>query len=230
MDEIKRDFNKLLNDSPIDDANRANSQSHIEGLVAEELLEAQSGSIHTDKSYLTIRIKDASIKSIKERMGRWVSLRNDVLLRSDGTQSKAKASAQNVKERSLVEESEEAKSQARETYMRNNHYSDLRSEFDQTKELYESMRAEMGGKPPVRRKLVFYIVSILLIGVIEWFINYSTFNIKYPPGVAFGATVLIALSIAFASHFHGALIKQRVALFGESRHVRDKNQVLITQA
>jgi hypothetical protein len=229
MDELINDFKKLLNDSPIDEANRAQAQSHIEGLVKEELNECQQGFINTDKRLLTIRIKDAATRSIKERMSRWVQLRNDVLLRTSTLKSKSKSSEVDSKERELIEQAEEAKATARENYMRNHDYNNRRSEFDKANTLYEAMSAEMGGKPPVKPKLWFYVFSILLIGFVEWFINYSTFNYKYPSGIAFGITILVALAIAIASHFHGALIKQRLALFASHRTGREKRQIIYYQ-
>jgi len=229
MEELTTDFKKLLNDTPIDEANRAQAQSHIEGLVKEELNECQQGFINTDKGLLTIRIKDGATRSIKERMSRWVQLRNDVLLRTKALESKSKSSEVDSKERGLIEQAEEAKSAARENYMRNHDYSNRRSEYDKANSLYETMNAEMGGKPPVKRKLWLYVFSILLIGFVEWFINYSTFNYKYPSGIAFGITILVALAIAIASHFHGALIKQRPALFASHRTGSEKRQIIYYQ-
>jgi hypothetical protein len=229
MEELTNDFKKLLNDSPIDEANRAQAQSHIEGLVKEELHEGQQGFINTDKGLLTIRIKDAATSSIKKRMSRWVESRNDVILRTQTLKSKSRSSEVDNKERELIELAEEAKTSARENYMRNHDYNNRRNEFDKASSLYDTMNAEMGGKPPVKSKLGFYVFSILLIGFVEWFINFSTFTYKYPSGIAFGITVLVALSIAIASHYHGALIKQRLALFASHRKGSEKRQVIYYQ-
>ncbi|MBQ4832191.1 hypothetical protein J8L70_02960 [Pseudoalteromonas sp. MMG010] len=230
MDELKNDFNKLLNDSPIDNANRVQSKEHIELIVAEDVKEAQTGHINTDKNTLSFRIKDATISAIKDRLGRWISERNDAVLRAKAKHSESSASGVDQKSRELHQEAEDAKAKARDQFMQKNHYSDKRREYEQTKQRYENMQAEMGGKPPVPKRMVLYVISILVIGFVEWFINYSTFNIKYPPGLAAGATMIVALSIAFASHFHGALIKQRVALFAPHRTDTEKRHVLIYQS
>lgn len=229
MEELTKDYKRLLNDTPIDDANRAQSQNHITGLVGEELKEAKQGFIHTDKSLLTIRIKAAATNSIQERMSRWVHLRNDVLLRTKALQTKSKSSHIDIKEQELSERAEEEKSSTKDSYMRNHNYTNRHDELEKAKSLYEKMNAELGGKPPVKRRLWLYMISILLIGFVEWFINYSTFNYKYPTGIAFGITVLVALAIAIASHFHGGLIKQRQALFAPHRTPSDKRQVLLYQ-
>lgn len=231
MDELNTDFEKLINGSPVDEANRHQNQEHLARLVDEEIKEATSSQvIHTDRQYRTSRMADAALKGVEERLGRWAQERNDFLTRANQTKEKGKASEADIKQKQILEEKEEKKAQAKEEYMRNNHYSDLHANYTQTKSRFENMRSEMGGKPPVAKKTMMYVVSILFIGVIEWFINYSTFDAKYPSGIAFGATILIALSIAFASHFHGALLKQRVALFAAHRAKTEKRQELIKQA
>lgn len=230
MQDLKLTFEKLINDSPIDEANRHHDKDHISQLVSEELAESSNGVIHTNKSYRTHKIEDAAIQNIKDSLGRWVQQRNDCVLKAKSKKTDNKNSETDIKIKKLVDDREEQKSQARDEFMRDNNYSDLKSDFEQTKFRFESMKGEMGGKPPVKGKKLIYILSIMMIGFIEWFINYSTFNIKYPSGIAFGATVLIALSIALASHFHGALLKQRVSLFAPHRKSTDKNQVLIKQS
>ena len=229
MENIIKDFDKLMGDSPIDDARRHQNKDHISKLVEEEISEAKSGIIYTDKEYRTHKVKEASISGIQERIGRWLNLKSDVVLRIQTKMGQALNSQLDTKEREMSAEAEEAKSQAKEEYIRNNHYSDLKSEHENSKNFYENMRAEMGGKPPVKPKLFVYLFVILMIGFIEWFVNYSTFNIKYPPGIAFGATVLIALAIAVASHFHGGLLKQRVALFAPHRPANEKRHVIYIQ-
>lgn len=230
MDQLVNEFETLINDSPIDEAIRHQNEEHIKRLVDEEVVEAKSnGVINTDRSYKTSRISNAAVAPIIERMGRWVNVRNDLVVKLLGKRDKNKASEADSKQRQLLNEKEEKKSQSREQYMHDTHYTDLESSYKRAKERFETMRDEHGGKPPVKRKTWLYGISILGIGFIEWFINYSTFNSKYPEGIAFGATILIALAVAFASHFHGALLKQRVALFGPDRSVSQKRQELIRQ-
>ena len=228
-ENLVKEVEVLINETPVDNANRTRSQSFISELVQEEIQEAKSGIIHTDKNYLTFRIRDAATTLVKERISRWNSKKNDLLLRINNQLNSLGASELVNKELSLTEQYEENRSLAREEFMRNYHYADKKSDYEHSKTRYETMRNEIGGKPPVKRKIVLYAVSILLIGAVEWFINYSTFRFKYAPGVAAGSTILIALAIAFASHFHGALVKQRVALFAKHRSGKEKRQVLFTQ-
>lgn len=64
----------------------------------------------------------------------------------------------------------------------------------------------------------------------ELMLNYETFNAKYAPGIATIFTIICALCIALASHFHGLLLKQRLSLFAKFRRKEEKRQVLIIQS
>jgi hypothetical protein len=231
MEDLKLSIEKLINESPVDEATRHHDKTHITNLVQEDIEEiGQSGVLHTDKNYRTHRIEEAAIGSIRDRLGRWASTRNDLVLKAKGTLAKQSTSELDVNKRKLTEEMEDTKSKAKDSYMRDNNYADLKANFDSTKRRYDDMRAELAGKPPVQNRTWLYAMAIMLVGFIEWFVNYSTFSTKYPPGIAFGATILIALSIALASHFHGGLLKQRLALF--ARHVKksEKRQVILKQS
>lgn len=230
MEDLRLSIDKLINESPVDEATRHHDKSHIAELVNEDVKEASSGILHTDKKYRTHRIEEAAIGSIKDRLGRWASQRNDLVLKAKGVIDKQSNSELDLNKRKLHEKMEDMKSKARDSFMRDNNYSDNKSAYETAKNRFETMRAELGGKPPVKSRMWLYIIAIMLIGFIEWFVNYSTFSTKYPPGIAFGATVLIALSIALASHFHGSLLKQRLALFSRSRKKEEKRQVILYQA
>ncbi len=228
--DLQTQSQKLLNDSPVEEANRYFTKNHFDNLISEELDEVGEGVLHTNKDYHTLKMVDASINGIKSTLAKWASQRNDFMHKVEQLKTKNRNSEQHVKHQKLVDEREDQKAKSKEQFMRDNHYQDKKLEHDQTKQRYETMFAELGGKPPVRKRVWVYALSIMFIGAIEWFINFSTFNIKYPEGIAFGATVLVALAIAIASHLHGALLKQRVALFAPHRKKADKNQVLVVQS
>ncbi len=230
MMELKTQSEQLLNDSPVEEANRYFTKNHFEALIGEEIAEVSDGVLHTNKDHHTLKMVDAAINGIKGTLGKWASSRNDFLHKVELLKTRNKNSEQHVKHQKLVDEREDQKVKAKEQFMRDNHYMDKKLEHDQTRLRYETMFTELGGKPPVRKKIAVYLFSILFIGAIEWFINFSTFNIKYPAGIAFGATILVAMSIAIASHLHGALLKQRVALFAPHRKQADKRQVVLVQS
>ena len=54
--DLIRQVESLINESPIDNANLAQTRLHIEELVQEEVQEARQGVVQTNKKYLTFRI------------------------------------------------------------------------------------------------------------------------------------------------------------------------------
>ena len=162
-ENIIGEIDVLINETPIDHANRARSQSFISELVQEEVQEAKSGKIHTDKNYLTFRIRDAATTLIKERMSRWDFKKNDLLLRVNNQLGASGASELVNKELTLTEQYEENKSLARDEFIRDNHFADKKSDYEHSKTRYETMRNEVGGKPPVKRKILLYILSLIHI-------------------------------------------------------------------
>lgn len=229
LDKLKTAIEKLLTALPTDSARAYQSSDHISDLVEEDLNDSKSGIVNTDKLYRTMRIRQAAINNVANSIGRWVKGRNDLVLMCLSRKNNSRDSDLDSTQQGLVTEREKQKSKINEIFSYDNNYGDKKADYEVSKQRFKKMRTEMGGKPPVRQKIMIYMISISLIGLIEWFINYSTFNIKYPSGIAFGATVIIALSIALASHFHGALLKQRTALFASHRKKEDKRQEIIKQ-
>jgi hypothetical protein len=231
MEEIILKIQALIKESPVEDATKHHDKSHIKKLVDEDLSDvSDSGFLNTDKYYLTRTIRRAAVESIKENLGQWVSKRNQVIIESKKILSTSTNSELDSNKAQIEKEQRATKAKIENEFIRDNQYSDIKAQHELSKKRYTDMRAEMGGKPPVQSKFLLYVIAILLIGFIEWFINYSTFSSMYPPGIAFGATIIIALSIALASHFHGALLKQRLSLFAKHRAPDFKLQVILVQA
>jgi hypothetical protein len=64
-----------------------------------------------------------------------------------------------------------------------------------------------------------YAALLLGVGAAEWMVNYETFlNFTEVPLMAAGATILVALAVAFAAHFHGTMFKGHQHFFGD--HVK----------
>jgi hypothetical protein len=90
---------------------------------------------------------------------------------------------------------------------------------------FEQLRTLNGGSFPLNLSPVLYVVPLILLGVGEWYVNYSTFAAKLVPAFAIAATLLVAAVFAATSHVHGAFIKQISELMNPSveyHHVRDR--------
>ncbi len=70
------------------------------------------------------------------------------------------------------------------------------------------MRRVNGGGFPRNIPSALYIIPLVLVGIAEWYVNFSTFAAMFIPVFAISATVIVAVVFAWASHMHGAYLKQ----------------------
>ena len=75
---------------------------------------------------------------------------------------------------------------------------------------FEMLR--MGGAYPRNISPVIYGAPLILVGIAEWYVNFSTFSEIFIPVFAIAATVIVAAVFAWASHLHGAYVKQLSAI------------------
>jgi hypothetical protein len=75
-----------------------------------------------------------------------------------------------------------------------------------TNRQFEMLR--MGGAYPRNISPAIYILPLILVGIAEWYVNFSTFSEIFIPVFAIAATVVVAAVFAWASHLHGAYVKQ----------------------
>jgi hypothetical protein len=73
---------------------------------------------------------------------------------------------------------------------------------------FEHLRRVNGGGFPKNISPVLYSIPLILVGVAEWYVNYSTFSAIFIPVFAIAATLIVAAVFAGASHLHGAYLKQ----------------------
>ncbi|MHC2708400.1 hypothetical protein ACVIWV_007693 [Bradyrhizobium diazoefficiens] len=85
---------------------------------------------------------------------------------------------------------------------------------------FDRLRQVNGGKFPTNLSPIAYTIPLILIGVAEWYVNYSTFAAIFVPVVAIFATIVVAAIFATASHIHGAYIKQLSELIHPSIEYR----------
>ncbi|MFZ3350875.1 MAG: hypothetical protein WA268_08410 [Xanthobacteraceae bacterium] len=75
-------------------------------------------------------------------------------------------------------------------------------------ETFEQYRLINGGALPRNISPVVYSIPLILVGVAEYYVNYSTFAAAFVPLVAIFATLFVGATFAVASHLHGAYLKQ----------------------
>jgi hypothetical protein len=73
---------------------------------------------------------------------------------------------------------------------------------------FENLRRVNGGGYPKNISPVLYVMPLILVGVAEWYVNFSTFSSMFIPVFAIAATIVVAAVFAWASHLHGAYLKQ----------------------
>jgi hypothetical protein len=73
---------------------------------------------------------------------------------------------------------------------------------------FEDLRRVNGGGYPKNISPVLYVIPLILVGVAEWYVNFSTFSAMFIPVFAISATIIVAAVFAWASHLHGAYVKQ----------------------
>lgn len=73
---------------------------------------------------------------------------------------------------------------------------------------FGDLRYVNGGGYPRNISPVLYVIPLILVGVAEWYVNYSTFETMFIPVFAIAATLIVAAVFAWASHLHGAYLKQ----------------------
>jgi hypothetical protein len=75
-------------------------------------------------------------------------------------------------------------------------------------EEFENLRRVNGGAFPRNISPILYVVPLVLAGIVEWYVNFNTFSSMFIPVFAISATIIVAAVFAWASHLHGAYLKQ----------------------
>jgi hypothetical protein len=86
---------------------------------------------------------------------------------------------------------------------------------------FDDLRRLNGGAFPKNISPVLYIIPLLLVGIAEWYVNYATFEALFIPVFAIAGTLLVAAVFAWASHMHGAYLKQLSEIMHPSLEYRN---------
>jgi hypothetical protein len=91
---------------------------------------------------------------------------------------------------------------------------------------FEENRRINGGSFPYNVPPGLYLIPLMIFGISEWYINFSTFSAMFIPMFAISATLLVAAVFMWASHLHGAYLKQIAEILHpsvERRNVLGRN-------
>jgi hypothetical protein len=84
----------------------------------------------------------------------------------------------------------------------------ISKEYNAAQVSLEELRAVNGGMYPKNISPVLYSIPLIILGIGEWYVNYSTFAVFFVPAIAIVVTIGTAIIFAIASHVHGCYIKQ----------------------
>jgi hypothetical protein len=113
-------------------------------------------------------------------------------------------------------ESDQIEQKIEEKFQADSKYTDALKAKETSDVLYERTYQEEGERHAKYTPLWIYAPLLLIIGAVEWLINYEAFlDVFGVPAMAAGVTVIVALAVAVASHEHGTVIKQREYWFGD---------------
>jgi hypothetical protein len=126
--------------------------------------------------------------------------------------------------RDLRARRESAKSSIERRYDADLPFTSKKQKYEQTKQRFEEMRDNQGRREPnLMAKSPWYWVALLAVATAEYFINYDTFFFFLGvPAIAAATTALMGVLLAFAADFHGKLLRQWSARFGEHMERRDR--------
>ena len=229
FDDLKQDIESFLGAKVLEEAGvLGNNQINN---VAERELSGTDGIVFTDDLNHTQGMRDEVVKRFRDRYIDWHNKFESFKLKLKEIKNDNCSSKASIELSRLQKQKDDDIAAARETFERESDYRNAKKNKEETESRYDKMRKDVGGKPPANTPLWIYIPGILVVGIVEAFINFSTFDSKYgAPGLAMGMTLVVALVFAFASHFHGGYLKQRLALTGPDVQQRTKRHTYVVQA
>jgi hypothetical protein len=154
----------------------------------------------SDTRYLAGNKPDARKRQANlEQLTQWQTIiSNDIDLRTTSYSAR------------LADEHENNIRSAQNTLNEDHRYKEACAEQNATHLQFEMLR--MGGAYPKNISPVIYGAPLILVGIAEWYVNFATFSEIFIPVFAIAATIIVAAVFAWASHLHGAYVKQLSAI------------------
>lgn len=101
------------------------------------------------------------------------------------------------------------------------HYLQLYTEQRTDAQIFNNLRQINGGVFPKNISPVLYVIPLVLVSLAEWYVNFATFATIFIPVFAIAGTLLVAAVFAWASHMHGAYLKQLAEIIHPSMEYRN---------
>ena len=101
------------------------------------------------------------------------------------------------------------------------HYVQVNAEKQTNSQIFNNLRQINGGAFPKNISPVIYLIPLVLVGLAEWYVNFATFAAIFIPVFAIAGTLLVAAAFAWASHMHGAYLKQLAEIIHPSMEYRN---------
>ena len=142
---------------------------------------------------------------------------------------KIEALSENQKQVKALEiEVEQAQTNIENIHSSNQRYSQAKTKYEQLRQSYTQMYNAEGQIEAKNFPPILYGLILVLIGAVEWLINYSSFLEFYSvPAMAAGFTFAVSLAVACASHWHGSRLKGSSYFFGDHVEISEKNKEIL---
>jgi hypothetical protein len=95
------------------------------------------------------------------------------------------------------------------------------TEKQTAQQIFNNLRQANNGAFPKNISPVLYVMPLILVGIAEWYVNFATFAEIFIPVFAIAGTLLVAAVFAWASHMHGAYLKQLAEIIHPSMEYRN---------
>jgi hypothetical protein len=135
-----------------------------------------------------------------------------------------------IKRQIAEKQSDSDKTQIRteEKHAADHHYAQAKENQNRLKESYERMYRAEGQREAKDFSPILYFTILIIIGAVEWMINYSSFLEFYSvPAMAAGFTFAVALAVACTSHWHGTRLKGKGHYFGDHVDLGEKKKEIL---
>ncbi len=182
--------------------------------------EARSGHVSLDARALTAGERLAVLQPARQLVADWRATRSafDVAIEPSMADLEA-ASALETETASLEARAHEELAVIARRAETNHAWRETSDRYAEARARFEASRLAHGNRDAnMRAHHPLYWFALLLVGAAEWLINYDTLVMFFGiPAMAIGATAILAIAMAFASHAHGIVWKQWSHRFGRHR-------------